>query len=378
MRRFTLAMLRLAILLRVRFPASLGWLERHLSAWIPSNSGAASGHASIHVTGGTWWYPAHTLAHPTLDAHPYFADGGMGILARSLRASGGRDATLSSVRLPSAWLLSSSTGLRVLSGNDQLDRDMSCGSQANRLARVSALHLRGAHIALQRNGANFHHFVAELLPSLIAWEDAIPHDAALAVPASAFAHPLIRMIELPQDVVLVPPSAVVRGHDVTVHRLLPVGYLNRALLTEVAERVRRAAGVGSSRPGSDVIYLTRGPAETRALTNDADALRIIRDCFPSVDVIVPGSLPIEEQVRRLAHVRVLIAPHGAHATNILWSQRLEHYVDISPLGDKHFVSLAQVLGAQAHMVPSQLANPADWYSSHTCDLDALRAVLASL
>jgi capsular polysaccharide biosynthesis protein len=67
-----------------------------------------------------------------------------------------------------------------------------------------------------------------------------------------------------------------------------------------------------------------------------------------LDVIFPGELPLEQQIRRLADARIVVASQGAHAANILWAEGLEHYIEITANGDDYVAAMARALGAEVH------------------------------
>jgi hypothetical protein len=75
---------------------------------------------------------------------------------------------------------------------------------------------------------------------------------------------------------------------------------------------------------------------------------------------------------------IVIAPHGAHAANILWSNRLEHFVEIGAREDRSTFAMARLLGAETHHCISQPMTPGDHWSDHTCELEALKKMLSAL
>jgi capsular polysaccharide biosynthesis protein len=129
-------------------------------------------------------------------------------------------------------------------------------------------------------------------------------------------------------------------------RLLPSGFLQPELLQELARRVRASLGPGGR--GAEVVLLLRSPRDSRQLVNWPEVAASLASRFPGLDVVFPGDLPLEEQIRRLADARIVVASQGAHAVNILWAERLEHYIEITANGDGYVAALARALGAEVH------------------------------
>jgi capsular polysaccharide biosynthesis protein len=95
-----------------------------------------------------------------------------------------------------------------------------------------------------------------------------------------------------------------------------------------------------------VVLLIRSPRDSRQLVNWREVAACITAHFPALDVVIPGELPLEEQIRRLAAARIVVAAQGAHAANILWAERLEHYIEITANGDGYVAAVARALGAR--------------------------------
>jgi capsular polysaccharide biosynthesis protein len=84
----------------------------------------------------------------------------------------------------------------------------------------------------------------------------------------------------------------------------------------------------------------------------------------------------------MANARVVIAPHGAAAVNMVLTSVMEHYIEISfydPDTKPYFSALAQVLcGAKTHFVASRAVIDSNHQSNHECDLNNLKSVLGIL
>jgi capsular polysaccharide biosynthesis protein len=331
----------------------------------------------IRVEGGTWWYGQKYLPYSGKNLHTYFSalrDGEM--LRQSLVQSGGSCAFLTSAHFRAAILQISEAGLRIISSDRASDRELSSGAW---LAPSGEVRVRDGIVAIQRNSKNYHHFTMEVLPSIVAWEASLPDNSILITAEASFVEPLMRLINFRGAVIQLKSPSIALAKNVNIIRLLPAGYYHRGILRQIADRAHLNATC-SSIPSRSVVFLLRSEYETRRLGNEADAIGIIMDAFPEVDIFYPGDASVDEQVARMAKARIVIATHGAHASNIIWAVMIKHFIEISYFGERKpcFQELAKLLGASARMVRSTARVNGDDYSVHDCDLTELKGVMTFL
>jgi capsular polysaccharide biosynthesis protein len=296
---------------------------------------------SVLVRDGHWWQ--HDPSNPATSF--YFSTPEGRTLFTSLVGSGGSEARISSWAIDSGWLLNSWCGLVALCGNRTVAEEVSSGC-GERLAVGPRIHrISDGFIALQRNQANYAHFLVEVATSLVAFESRVAAFPRLTI-GSRFGREILQRAGFRQEITIAPPQSLLRVRQVEVLRMLPSGFLQPALLHELALRVRASLPPGS--PGAEVVLLIRSPRDTRQLVNWREVAACLTAHFPALDVVIPGELPLEEQIRRLAAARIVVAAQGAHAANILWAERLEHYIEITANGDGYVAAVARALGARVH------------------------------
>ena len=90
--------------------------------------------------------------------------------------------------------------------------------------------------------------------------------------------------------------------------------------TKAAEffRLLRSRVEHSSTPANAVIYVSREDAPTRSMSNEAELTTLLQ--AEGVEIVVPGSLPIETQIALFAGAKAVIGPHGAGLTNIIFCE----------------------------------------------------------
>jgi len=151
-------------------------------------------------------------------------------------------------------------------------------------------------------------------------------------------------------------------------------YVPHEFLDYVRQAVFRHVPVGTS-SSPRRIYVSRSMASRRRVINEAEVV----ECLSAYGIGVVNSeiLSLEEQVRLFRQAELIVGPHGAGLTNMLFSQ---HAKVIEFLGDpnpsaRHFVRLAATLGHEHHFVQvRQKSKNEDMF----VDIDVLKRRLDSL
>lgn len=130
------------------------------------------------------------------------------------------------------------------------------------------------------------------------------------------------------------------------------------------------------------VYVTRGPsANNRSVTNEPAVQALLRE--RGFVVIDPGTMSVLDQVRAFAAAPVVVAPHGAALTNLMFMSPGAAVVELFPAGCvlPDFWRLAcGVPGLRYRYVadgrgPRHPTRPATIVRDITVDLDALRRML---
>jgi len=86
-------------------------------------------------------------------------------------------------------------------------------------------------------------------------------------------------------------------------------------------------GLGDT-PGRRKIYISRADAPTRRVTNEPEVVEMLgRRGF---EVLELAALPLAEQVRAFAEAKLIVGPHGAGLTNIVFAASNATVVDLHP------------------------------------------------
>jgi hypothetical protein len=258
---------------------------------------------------------------------------------------------------------------------------------------------RGAHL-MHEYASNYFHMITELLPRLIAAEDAgLDPDLPLLIQEGL--HPnLLELLGIINQ--RSRPLVALRNRQIyTVNELHFISdvasiqdvyerprhseetVLHRGLTRRLADRVIAALDPGEPPQRSRRLYVRRGSRYRGLLNEQAVEEMLIREGF---EVVLMDGLSVAAQIALFRQARLVVAPTGAAVTNILWCQP---DTPICVLSAKHdampveiWVQLGEIAGC---MVTSMRCKRAfdrdDIYSIHdnyTVDLEELKQTIRGL
>ncbi|GAA4672613.1 glycosyltransferase family 61 protein [Nocardioides nanhaiensis] len=177
-------------------------------------------------------------------------------------------------------------------------------------------------LASRATGHNYYHFLIDALPRLGILEDALPGalrgaDAVLVDRATRYQRELVAMLGLDRLRVLEPR----RRLAVRADRLLVPSLPNSSTVVapETTRWLREALPPSRTTGLPERLYVTRGttPHTRRVVREEELRERLERRGFAVVD---PGRLSVQEQIDHFAAARVVVAPHGAALTNLVFSR----------------------------------------------------------
>jgi hypothetical protein len=116
-----------------------------------------------------------------------------------------------------------------------------------------------------------------------------------------------------------------------------------AYFQDLCDRVYSRFNIGTE-PPDQLVYVGRRNAEHRNMVN-RDAVESVLDEF-GFAAVYPGELSFEDQVRTFARARVIVGPHGAGMTNMLWARPGAKVLEFMPhsLDDPGYRFAAQLRG----------------------------------
>jgi capsular polysaccharide biosynthesis protein len=156
----------------------------------------------------------------------------------------------------------------------------------------------------------------------------------------------------------------------------PSGNYNEPLMRELRGFVLAACGVGAEAPADARLFVSRGRAPKRKLTNETEVARAVGEF--GFRVVHFEEHPFAEQLRLAASARHLVSNHGAGLTNILFMPPGGSVLELRREGERErnwFYILASAAGLNYYYQPCTPADGDAHSGDLTADTAALRANL---
>ncbi|MFN2415657.1 MAG: DUF563 domain-containing protein [Pyrinomonadaceae bacterium] len=152
----------------------------------------------------------------------------------------------------------------------------------------------------------------------------------------------------------------------------PSGHYNEPLVRELRDFVLDACGAPTPADAGARLYVSRGRAPKRKLTNEREVARVVEEF--GFRVVYFEEHTFEEQVRLTAGAEYLVSNHGAGLTNILFMRPGGSVLELRREGERErnwFYNLASAAGLRYYYQPCAPAGG----DAHSGDLTADPGVL---
>jgi capsular polysaccharide biosynthesis protein len=189
----------------------------------------------------------------------------------------------------------------------------------NYLFRRRRTLMRPAIWALDDWSCGYFHWLADVLPRLLAIKERLP-TLALLLPrqyrrlnfvAPSLAPFGVREVEfIGADEVLLCARLIVPTHTA------PSGQYNEALIREVRRILVERYGDASDSVEGECVYISRGNAPKRRIANEEEIIGVLRAA--DFRIVRAEDYTFEQQVALFAQTRYLVSNHGAGLTNMLF------------------------------------------------------------
>ncbi|MEX2454605.1 MAG: glycosyltransferase family 61 protein [Rhodospirillaceae bacterium] len=123
------------------------------------------------------------------------------------------------------------------------------------------------------------------------------------------------------------------------------------LLQPVREAVMQSVPVAGG--AARRVFISRAKSKGRRLVNEEDIWPMLRNA--GFERTFMEDLTLEEQVRLMQETAILLAPHGAGLTNMMFCRPGTHVIELADLGfpNPNFYALASAMGHSYWVVPSE-------------------------
>ncbi len=162
---------------------------------------------------------------------------------------------------------------------------------------------------------NYYHWLLQCLPSLMLLGPAVTETPALvAPPLSPWQRRSLELAGVAGLKVEEVGKGEVREYEALVYPSILCDRGSYGGIPAFYERIRRR--VFDGRPGALLLYVSRRDTKKRKLDNEEDLERALESI--GVQPIVPSEVSLDEQIRLFSMARLVVGPHGAGMTNIVF------------------------------------------------------------
>ena len=191
-----------------------------------------------------------------------------------------------------------------------------------------------------RWSSEYYHFMTEVLPNVLILNERHP----IYCQVSRFTIPMFRWFGVQNPIVTsIPPSSPPLIHAKFVECGNPSPEKIRALRKTICSKIvpTRKHGVLIHRQKS------------RALLNEEEVLATLKAVYPDLEWHVFDLPGVEETVQLFSNAAIIVGPHGAGMTNMLFSAHGIPIVEFMPLEQPNmcYWHLSEMLGNRYFMIP---------------------------
>lgn len=222
---------------------------------------------------------------------------------------------------------------------------------------------------------NYYHWMIEALPRLQFLEMLPDHqNIPLIFPAPGlkpFHHASLQALGIRNPIVAV-NTRLAMFSKLYVSTFLDPGAVTKRQVDWLRARLFPTASKAgwSERPRR--LYISRRDTNARNVVNEADVMAVLAPL--GFEVVVPGTLSLEQQVRTFASAEAIVATHGAGNTNSAFCRPGSIMIELVPdsVRQPHYWMLSSAAGLRYGRVICDDRHPA---GSMTVDVKKLRDVL---
>ena len=270
-------------------------------------------------------------------------------------------------------------------GQESLSLDFPVVRQQIRSSMTDLGKFSNVVVCLQGGGYNLHHYLFEILPSMIIYRDLLERRKEILVGSTSgshFIHELNDILDLRLNIKEIPINS--RFHldsfDVLGH------FLFRVYPIEILQKIREKIFCTNLtvRSDSKVVFIGRGDNERnrRHLTNEPDVLNLLKFKFKNVDLLRPALSSMANTIGNLRNAKIIVGQTGGALANLMWAENLEQFIELVPRdyhGTTEAEELSKLLGFEYKCVFTENFVPGNWrYENQVCDLSELASIIDSI
>lgn len=193
----------------------------------------------------------------------------------------------------------------------------------------------------------YFHFLTEVLPNVLFLHTTYPN-ASIHCGVSPFTLPLFRWFGIQSEILSQIPTRCMRIEAPFVECGNPSPYKLNLLREKITEKVtfERTHGILIHRQ------------KNRRLVNEMDVFHHVKQLYPHLTWVIFDSLSVEDTATLFSKAAVIVAPHGAGLTNMIFSPEGTEILEYMPIEQPNacYWHMAEMLKNPYRMIPCHIQN----------------------
>lgn len=229
-------------------------------------------------------------------------------------------------------------------------------------------------LGIQDWANNYFHWMTEILPRIVAMKHQHP-SIPVVIPSNYLNYPFI--VES-LDFLKIDFKTFDVRHALKIDRLyacaIPhVGRFNEGLMHFFRDKM--LSGIASQLHPIRCIYITRGKARRRRISNEEVVFELLRE--KGFEKIVLEDLHLKDQVKLFQESRVVVASHGAGLANTIFMQKGQTVIELKSDNNRYwcYFSLARVFGLKYYYSLNKGSSANHRDADITVDIERLKALV---
>ena len=192
-------------------------------------------------------------------------------------------------------------------------------------------------------GYGYYHFLTEVLPSVLE----ISKPYTIYTMHSKFAQNVFQWFNIKNKICFEKPTFE-NVKESFEQQYIECGYPSPQKISLIRDIVLKK--VSFTRKKGILIYRREA---IRRILNNSDVLDMLKRIFPSIDWIVFDVLPFSDTVELFSSASIIVAPHGAGLTNMLFSDSGINIIEFMPLQNPNpcYWHLSELMKNKYCMIP---------------------------
>ena len=201
------------------------------------------------------------------------------------------------------------------------------------------VHIKKAVHLLQKCSFGYYHFMIEIVSRLTLMLEEIRNNRDLKIllspPSLPFMREILSLLQIsPDQIIFCDPNTIYRVSELYYPRPSYMGYPS----AQEINRIRNAL-ITKNQSNADLIIVIDRKESSRHVNNTDDLVKAIKIHFPdnAANIIkFSGGLSVKDQIKLFQSAKIIIGPHGAGFTNMIFSNPNTHSIEFVP---EHFLSI---------------------------------------